>query len=86
MEARDDYSVDRFIDRASKAGVSNAGGSLFLKSKLMDFMAFDRVTHSQVPPPAMLRERAAGGQNLAMDNPPLTGKGHIKKIKNRPKV
>ena len=47
----------------------------------MDFMAFDRVTHSQVPPPDMLRERAAGGQNLAMDNPPLTGKGHINKNK-----
>jgi hypothetical protein len=29
----------------------------------------------------MLRERAAGGKSLAMDNPPLTGKGHIKKTK-----
>ena len=46
-------------------------------------MAFDRVTHSQVPP-AMLRERAAGGQNLAMDNPPLTGKGQINKNKKPP--
>ena len=34
--------------------------------------------------PAMLRERAAGGQNLAMDNPPFTGKGHINKNKIPP--
>jgi len=47
----------------------------------MDFMVFDRVIHNQVPPPAMLRERATGGQNLAMDNPPLTRMGHINKNK-----
>jgi hypothetical protein len=39
-----------------------------------------QVTHSQVPP-AMLRERAAGGQNLAMDNPPLTGHENINRNK-----
>jgi len=50
----------------------------------MGFMAFDRVTHSQVPPARHARERAAGGPNLAMDNPPLTGKGHINKIKKPP--
>lgn len=50
----------------------------------MGFRAFDRVTHSQVPPPAMLRERAAGGQNFTMDNPPLRGMGHINKNKKPP--
>ena len=33
------------------------------------------------PSPAMLRERSAGGQDLAMDNPPLRGYGHINKNK-----
>jgi hypothetical protein len=32
----------------------------------------------------MLRESAAGGQNLAMDNPSLTGHGHINKNKKPP--
>jgi hypothetical protein len=57
----------------------------FKKSELIASMAFDRVTHSQkFCPPALLRERAAGGQNLAMDNPSLTGHGQINKHKKPP--
>jgi hypothetical protein len=45
----------------------------------MDAKAFDRITRSQPPPPAMLRERAAGGQDLVMDNLPLAGMGQVNK-------
>ena len=50
----------------------------------MDSVALTGLPTAKSPPPAMLRERAAGGQDLAMDNPPLTGKGHINKNKKPP--
>lgn len=63
-EVPDDHSLDRLSDRASQEGVSKVGRSLFSKSELMASMAFDRVTHSQLPPARHAPRKGRGQAGL----------------------